>query len=77
MKRIATLILLIAALSFVGTTGAAAQIFHGPDATRQAQKAAKKQQNAYNKANRKRQKVLNQQQKAIRKAAKRAQRGAR
>jgi len=72
MKRIPTLILLVA-LSFAWSIPAGAQIFRGPDSARQAQKAAKKQQKAFNKAAKKQQKAMKKSQKAQRKAAKRAQ----
>jgi hypothetical protein len=75
MKPIVALALLLASLSFAGATPARAQIFHGPDSARQAQKAAKKQQKAYNRANRKQLKAFNKQQKAQLKAARRARRG--
>jgi hypothetical protein len=72
MKRIPTLILLVA-LSFAWSTPARAQIFSGPDSARQAQKAAKKQQKAQNKAAKKQQKSMKKYEKAQQKAAKRAQ----
>jgi hypothetical protein len=47
MKRTAAFILLVAALA--GSTPAGAQIFMGPNSTRRAQKAVKKQQKAQSK----------------------------
>jgi hypothetical protein len=75
MKRIATLILVIAS-SFASLIPAKAQIFSGPDSARQAQKAAKKQQKAQSKAAKKQQKSMKKYEKAQQKASKRAQRHA-
>jgi hypothetical protein len=75
MKRIATLILLVAS-SFAWSIPANAQIFTGPDSARQAQKAAKKEQKAQTKAAQKQQKSMKKYEKAQQKAAKRAQRHA-
>jgi hypothetical protein len=67
MKRIPALILLVV-LSFAWWTPAKAQIFRGPDAARQAQKAAKKNQKTANKAARKQEKALQKAAKKQRKA---------
>ena len=74
MKRFSMFVLLMG-LSLAGCAGSEAQIFRGPDAQRQAQKAAQKQGKARIRATRKQQKALLKQQKAQMKAAKRAQRG--
>jgi hypothetical protein len=71
MKRIPAFVLL--ALSFAWTVPARAQIFMGPNASRQAQKAAKKEQKTASKDAKKKQKALKKYEKAQRKAAKRAQ----
>jgi hypothetical protein len=75
MKRIPALLLLVA-LSFAWSIPSKAQIFSGPDSARQAQKAAKKQQKAQNKAAKNQQKSMKKYEKAQQKAAKRAQRHA-
>lgn len=75
MKRIFAFALLLG-LSFACTMTANAQIFRGPDSARQADKASKKQQKAWQKSAKKQQKALKKQEKAQRKAAKRAQRRA-
>ena len=67
MKRIPAILLLVA-LSFASIP-LNAQIFMGPDSTRQAQKAAKKTQKAQEKLARKQQKALRKEAKAQRKAA--------
>jgi hypothetical protein len=69
MMRIA-FFLLLPVLSFAPAIPAKAQIYRGEDAARQAQKAGKKQQKAYNKA-------LKKQLKASRRAAKKQQKAAR
>jgi len=65
MKRTPALVLL-AILGLACLRRANAQIFRGPDSARQAEKAGRKQQKAFNKASRK-------QQKALQKAAKKQQ----
>ncbi len=75
MKRIPALTLLVA-LSFAWLIPAKAQIFSGADSARQAQKAAKKEQKAQNKAAKRRQKSMKKYEKVQQKAAKRAQRHA-
>jgi hypothetical protein len=73
MKRISAL-LLLAVLSLAWAMPAQAQIFTGPDAARQAEKAGKKQQKAANKATVKKeralQKAAKKQQKAVKKSEK-------
>jgi hypothetical protein len=69
MKRIAAFILLVA---LAGSMSATAQIFMGPNSARQAQKAAKKQQKAQNKAAEKQRKAMKKYQKTQQKAAKRS-----
>jgi hypothetical protein len=73
MKRIAAF-LLLAVLSFAWAMPAQAQIFTGPDAARQAQQAAKRNQKTANKAAVKKeralQKAAKKQQKAVRKSEK-------
>jgi hypothetical protein len=71
MKRIAAFLLLVLGLACLKPVQA--QIFMGPDSTRQAQKAAKKQQKAFVKRAKKQQKALRKYQKAQRKAEKRQQ----
>jgi uncharacterized membrane protein (DUF106 family) len=73
MKPIPVFILLIA-LIFASSIPAKAQIFSGPNSTRQAQKAAKKQQKAQDKAAKKQQKSMKKYEKAQQKASKSAQR---
>ena len=73
MKRISGLLLLILlSLALAGPAGA--QIFRGPDAARQAQKAANKNQKKANKAAVRQEKALQKaakkQQKALKKSAK-------
>lgn len=72
MRRIFTFALLLG-LSFAWSRPASAQIFRGPDSARQADKASKKQQKAWQKSAKKQQKAMKKQEKAQRKAAKRAQ----
>jgi hypothetical protein len=71
MKRTPALLFLL--LIFAATVPAKAQIFRGPDANRQAQKAAKKNQKTANKLARKQAKTMRKaakrQQKAMRRAA--------
>ncbi len=71
MKRVSVLLLLVV-LSFAWPVPARAQIFRGPDAERQAQKAAKKNQKTANKAARKKEKALQKAAKKQRKAMQRA-----
>jgi hypothetical protein len=75
MKQIPALILL-SALSLAWSMPSKAQIFSGPDSARQAQKAAKREQKAQNKAAKQQQKSMKKYEKAQQKAAKRAQRHA-
>lgn len=73
MKRV-QIFLLLCILTLAWGVGAKAQIFRGPDATRQAQKAARKNQKKANKAARKQEKALQKaakkQRKAVRKSEK-------
>jgi hypothetical protein len=73
MKRVSALLLLIF-VSLAWTVPARAQIFRGPDAARQAQKASKKNQKTANKAAWKKEKALQKaakkQRKAMQKSAK-------
>jgi hypothetical protein len=76
MNRISAL-LLLGVLSFASPAPAKAQIFRGPDAARQAQKAAKKNQKTANKAAVKKEKALQKaarkQQKAVKKSEKKSE----
>ena len=71
MKRTPALFFLL--LLFAATVPVRAQIFRGPDASEQAQKAAKKNQKTANKLARKQAKAMRkaakQQQKAMKRAA--------
>ncbi len=71
MKRIAALLLLVV-LGCAWPVAAEAQIFRGPDASRQAAKAGKKNQKVANKAAKKQAKALRKAVKQQRKAMKRA-----
>jgi hypothetical protein len=71
MKRVSLLLLLVVS-SFAWRVPARAQIFRGPDAEHQAQKAAKKNQKTANKAARKQEKALQKAAKKQRKAMQQA-----
>jgi hypothetical protein len=73
MKRVSVLLLLVV-LSFAWPVPAEAQIFRGPDAARQAQKASKKNQKTANKAARKKEKALQKAAKKQRKAVQKSTR---
>jgi hypothetical protein len=79
VQRIPAFLLLLA-LSLTWSLVAKAQIFTGPDSARRAQKAADKQQKAYNKSARKQLKASNKaarkQQKAIKKNEKQQRKAA-
>jgi len=74
MKRIATFLLLLAALSAAWSIPAQAQRISPEENARQSRKAIKKQQKMLNKANKKQAKAMKKYAKQQRKAAKKANR---
>jgi len=74
MKRIATFMLLLVALSFAWSIPAQAQRISPEENARQSRKAIKKQQKMLNKANKKQAKAMKKAAKAQRKATKKANR---
>jgi uncharacterized protein HemX len=74
MKRVATFMLLLVALSAAWSMPAFAQRISPQENARQSRKAAKKQQKMLNRANKRQQKAMKKYAKAQRKATKKANR---
>jgi len=71
MSRIRLLLFFMVALTGSWSLPGNAQVFHGPNSAKQAEKANKRQQKALRKAAKKQQKKMRKYQKAQKKASKR------